>query len=115
MSQCLLGICADGYHIVSIALSDIDIEENRATTSMLHNAIKSNWILEQLNWTLCDPGDFKEYDGLTSLFIKLVKKDKELFKELKTIKGIGNWTAKKHLLFVLKRDNVLSYEDEAFL
>lgn len=38
-------------------------------------------LLGQLNWTLCDPGDFKEYDGLTSLFIQLIKKDKELLKD----------------------------------
>ena len=68
-------------HIVPIALGGLDIEENWATTSMLHNAVKSNWTLEQLNWTLCAPGDFKEYDGLTSLFIQLVKKDKELLKD----------------------------------
>lgn len=68
-------------HIVPIALGGLDIEENWATTSMLHNAVKSNWTLEQLNWTLCDPGDFKEYDGLTSLFIQLIKKDKELLKD----------------------------------
>ena len=36
-------------------------------------------------------------------------------KELKTIKGIGNWTAKMYLLFALMRDNVLPYEDGAFL
>lgn len=37
--------------------------------------------MEQLNWILCDPGDFKEYDGLTSLLIQLVKKDKALLKD----------------------------------
>ena len=68
-------------HIVPIALGGLDIEENWATTSMLHNAVKSNWTLEQLNWTLYDPGNFKEYDGLTLLFIQLVRKDKELLKD----------------------------------
>lgn len=46
-----------------------------------HNAVKSNLTLEQLNWTLCDPGDFKEYDVFISLFIQLIKKDKELLKD----------------------------------
>lgn len=68
-------------HIVPIALGGLDIEENWATTSMLHNAVKSNWTLEQLNWTLYDLGNFKEYDGLTLLFIQLVRKDKELLKD----------------------------------
>lgn len=43
------------------------------------------------------------------------KDDDIVMKELKTIKGIGSWTAKMYLLFVLKRDNVLPYEDGAFL
>ena len=68
-------------HILPIAFGGLDTEENWATTSMLHNAVKSKWKLEQLNWTLCDPVDFKEYDGLTSLFIQLIKKDKELLKD----------------------------------
>lgn len=43
------------------------------------------------------------------------KDDDDIVRDLKTIKGIGNWTAKMYLLFVLKRDNVLPYEDGAFL
>lgn len=43
------------------------------------------------------------------------KDDVEVIKELKKIKGIGNWTAKMFLLFVLGRQNVLPYEDGAFL
>ena len=36
-------------HIVPIALGDLDIEENWAMIFMPHNAVKSNWTLEQLN------------------------------------------------------------------
>lgn len=68
-------------YIVPIVLGGLDTEENWATISMLHNAVKSNWTLEQLNWTLCDPGDFKEYDVFISLLIQLVKKDRELLKD----------------------------------
>lgn len=68
-------------HIYPVALGGADIMENLATTSMLHNAIKSNWTLEQLNWKLYDAGDYCEYDGLTGLFIKLVEADKELLKD----------------------------------
>ena len=46
---------------------------------MLHNSIKSNWTLEQLNWKLHDAGHYDKYDGLTGLFIKLVETDNELF------------------------------------
>ena len=37
-------------------------------------------IVEQLNWKLYDAGDYKQYDGLTELFVKLVEADRELLK-----------------------------------
>lgn len=55
--------------------------ENRATTSMLHNSIKSNWTLEQLGWKLYEAGDYAQYDGLTGLFIKLVSGDEGLLRD----------------------------------
>lgn len=68
-------------HIYPVALGGSDSMENWATTSMLHNLIKSNWTLEQLEWKLYDAGDYSQYDGLTSLFIKLVRADEELLKD----------------------------------
>ena len=41
--------------------------------------------------------------------------DKEVIKSLTHIKGIGNWTAKMYLIFVLDRSDVLPIEDVAFL
>lgn len=41
--------------------------------------------------------------------------DDEVLRQLTSIKGIGNWTAKMYLLFYLQRDDVLPYEDGAFL
>ena len=41
--------------------------------------------------------------------------DNEVMKVLTSIKGIGNWTAKMYLLFFLKREDILPYEDGAFL
>ena len=41
--------------------------------------------------------------------------DLEVIKQLTSIHGIGNWTAKMYLLFVLGRPDVLPYEDGAFL
>ena len=43
------------------------------------------------------------------------KSDTEVIKTLTAIKGIGNWTAKMYLIFVLNRDDVLPIEDVAFL
>lgn len=69
-------------HIVPVALGGADVKENWVTTSMLHNSIKSNWTLEQLNWKLYDAGDFKEYDGFTSLFIQLVEAESDMLKDI---------------------------------
>lgn len=41
--------------------------------------------------------------------------DNEVIKKLTSIKGIGNWTAKMYLIFVLDRQNILPLEDAAFL
>ena len=41
--------------------------------------------------------------------------DNEVIRKLTSIKGIGTWTAKMYLIFVLNRQNVLPYEDGAFL
>ncbi len=43
------------------------------------------------------------------------KSNSEIIKELTSLRGIGNWTAKMYLLFVLNRSDILPYEDGAFL
>lgn len=68
-------------HIYPIALGGKDNEENWATTSMIHNAIKSNWTLEQLNWKMCDAGNMREYDGFSTAFVQLVEADENLLKD----------------------------------
>ncbi|NCC15336.1 MAG: HNH endonuclease [Clostridia bacterium] len=68
-------------HVSPIATGGRDDEANWVTTSMINNSIKSNWTLEQLGWVLYEPGDFRNWDGLTNLFICLVDKDRELLKD----------------------------------
>jgi DNA-3-methyladenine glycosylase II len=41
--------------------------------------------------------------------------DDEIIKKITSIKGLGNWSAKMFLLFVMDRENVLPFEDMAFL
>ena len=43
------------------------------------------------------------------------KSDEEVYKELTKLKGIGSWTAKMYLIFVLDRQDILPTEDVAFL
>ncbi len=40
--------------------------------------------------------------------------DDEVIASLLSIRGIGNWTAKMFLIFVLNRQDILPYEDAAF-
>ncbi len=41
--------------------------------------------------------------------------DDDVLKTLTSLKGIGMWTAKMYLIFVLNRQDILPYEDVAFL
>ncbi len=54
-------------------------------------------------------------DGSLSLDKLANLDDKEVIKQLTRIKGIGLWTAKMYLIFVLDRPDVLPTEDVAFL
>ena len=68
-------------HIYPVALGGADSEENWASTSMLHNSIKNNWTLEQLQWELYDAGSFQEWDGLTRLFVELVEANETMLSD----------------------------------
>lgn len=49
-------------------------------------------------------------------FSKINKMDDEdAIKELTNINGIGTWSAKMYLIFVLNRQDILPYEDMAFI
>ncbi|MBQ9715177.1 MAG: HNH endonuclease [Clostridia bacterium] len=74
-------------HIYPIARGGADSKDNWATTSMLHNSIKSNWTLEDLSWQIHKAGEIKEWDGLSTMLIKLVEKDNQLKKD----KYINHW------------------------
>lgn len=74
-------------HIYPIAMGGVDEPRNWATTSMLNNAIKSNWSLELLRWELYPAGNFEEWDGLTKMFVEMVDNDECLFKD----KYIKTW------------------------
>ena len=52
-----------------------------------------------------------------SSFLEVIPKygDDDAIKHLKQVRGIGNWTAKMYLLFVLQREDILPYEDGAFI
>lgn len=41
--------------------------------------------------------------------------NEEVRKKLTLVKGIGDWTTKMSLIFVLERSDILPYEDAAFI
>ena len=61
-------------HLKPLSREGEDIAENRMTTSMKRNQIKNLWLLEELEWTLHDPGDLNDWDGCSSYFVKLVER-----------------------------------------
>ncbi len=74
-------------HILPIALGGTDTPENWVSTSMANNSVKSNFILEQIGWTLKPAGDIKDWDGLSEQFIHIVETDTNLLR----IKRINDW------------------------
>ncbi len=55
-------------HIVPVARGGKDEFDNWVSTSQLRNSSKSNWLLEELGWTLHPAGAASEWDGMTHWF-----------------------------------------------
>jgi len=68
-------------HLVPITRGGKDEEQNWVTTSMLHNAVKGNWTLEELGWSLLPPGKLSEWDGLLQTFIEMVEAKQSLMEQ----------------------------------
>ena len=62
-------------HVVPVAREGADDESNWVSTSMLRNAAKSNWTLEELGWSLVPASDVRQWDGMTGWFIEYLKHD----------------------------------------
>jgi 5-methylcytosine-specific restriction endonuclease McrA len=60
-------------HLIPIARGGLDQKENWLTTSMLNNARKANWTLDEMGWKLLPQGNLAEWDGLISIFVQLVE------------------------------------------
>lgn len=74
-------------HIVPIARGGKNEPSNWATTSMLHNQAKLNWTLEELGWTLHEPGNLSDWDGMSRAFIEIVEHRPSLLED----RYIANW------------------------
>jgi len=55
-------------HVGPVARGGTGAPTNLVTTSMLRNHAKSNWTLDELGWSLHEPGSLEEWDGLSGWF-----------------------------------------------
>lgn len=97
----LTAICDN--NICPETLLKLQVEDLRAIG--LSNA-KSQFILSLADMVVNGKINFDNLETMS---------DEEVLHQLTSIKGIGNWTAKMYLLFFLQRDDILPYEDGAFL
>ena len=97
----LTALC--GGRIATKTISALSVPELRAIG--LSNAKAANI----LNLTEAVVNGELDLDSLRTL------PDEAVMKALTSLRGIGPWSAKMHLIFVLCRENILPYEDGAFL
>ncbi|MBC5768338.1 HNH endonuclease [Ramlibacter albus] len=57
-------------HVVPLARGGTDDESNVVTTSMLRNAAKSNWTLQELGWSVLPVPAESGWDGLLPWFME---------------------------------------------
>lgn len=90
-------------HITPSSIDNLSIEDIKAVGT---SSLKAKCIKSAANAILNGSLDFACFSTMT---------DNAVLKELVQLPGIGIWTAKMYLIFVLNRQNILPYEDVAFL
>lgn len=94
--KCNGNICPDTIH----ALCEEDLR------SIGTSGPKARYIKGAAEAVLNNELEFARFPEMT---------DDEVLAELTALHGIGTWTAKMYLIFVLDRQDILPYEDVAFL
>ena len=102
LTERLIGICGSGRIDVD-SIKQIPVEDLRA--------IGLSWRKAQCIMDFTNNYDKKDYSAKSLSLLS----DDEVTKKITSTKGLGSWSAKMFLLFVLDRENVLPYEDAAFL
>jgi 5-methylcytosine-specific restriction endonuclease McrA len=62
-------------HLVPVSRGGADNESDWVTTSMARNQAKANFTLDELGWSLHEPGRAEYWDGLTGWFIAQANAD----------------------------------------
>jgi hypothetical protein len=69
-------------HVLAVSRGGADDESNWITTSMVRNAAKANFTLDELGWSLCEPGCIEEWDGLTRWFVDQARADRTILSDI---------------------------------
>jgi len=64
-------------HLVPLGRGGRDELDNQVTTSMMQNALKGQWTLEELGWKLQPAGSIADWDGLMGWFCEYVGESRE--------------------------------------
>ena len=65
-------------HVVPVSRGGMDCDENYVTTSMIRNTAKANFTIEELGWKLLSKGSLRQWDGLTSWFVRAIERRTDL-------------------------------------
>jgi len=68
-------------HIVPVSRGGKDDMSNWVSTSQLRNSAKSNWLLEELDWKLFEPGNLEEWDGMLGWFMRYVQDNRPMLND----------------------------------
>jgi hypothetical protein len=69
-------LCPTVDHILPVSRGGTDDESNWITTSMVRNAAKAAFTLDELGWSLHAPGKTDDWNGLLGWFIEQARGDR---------------------------------------
>jgi hypothetical protein len=98
-------LCPTVDHMLPVSRGGTDDASNWITTSMVRNAAKAGFTLDELGWSLHSPGNMADWDGLLGWFIdqanadRLIRADPYLRRWFSAAKQLGEcgsvwWQAK---------------------
>jgi len=75
-------LCPTVDHVMPVSRGGTDDESNWVTTSMVRNAAKSNFTLDELGWPPPKrPGKYSDWDGLTGWFLAQAAADRAILND----------------------------------
>ena len=80
-------------HVVPVTRGGLDEASNWVCTSMIRNAAKGHWKLEELQWPLRSGGDYRDWDGLTAWSLEVLTREPTHLED----KGISAWRKAAYL------------------